>query len=89
MEWKDFERLLFLAMAPVQSVAILSAGAFSLATDGPEDIVSRLIHMAKLQDPTIILVFSHFIISSYIFFSLKTSLLNLLYFLCMMKKVLT
>ena len=44
------------------------AGAFSLATDGPEEIIYRLINMAKLQDLTIILVFFHFIISSYIFF---------------------
>ena len=46
----------------------ISVGAFSLTTDGSEEIFSRLIHMAKLQDPTIILVFSYFIISSYIFF---------------------
>ncbi|KAK4583464.1 hypothetical protein RGQ29_026266 [Quercus rubra] len=32
------------------------AGAFSLATDGPEEIIYRLINMAKLQDLTIILV---------------------------------
>nr|XP_023893331.1 uncharacterized protein LOC112005316 isoform X3 [Quercus suber]POE59853.1 hypothetical protein CFP56_50038 [Quercus suber] len=53
---EGFRKITFFGDAPVQSVAILSAGAFSLATDAPEEIVSRLIHMAKLQDPTIILV---------------------------------
>lgn len=52
----------------VQSIANLSVIAFSLATDGPKESISRLIHMAKRQDPTITLEFSYFIISSYIFF---------------------
>ena len=66
MERKDFERLpFFWRWQPIL------AGAFSLATDGPEEIIYRLINMAKLQDLTIILVFSHFIISSYIFFFLS------------------
>ncbi|KAL4596521.1 hypothetical protein ACB092_12G169200 [Castanea dentata] len=42
-----------LVMASVQSVANLTAVASSLATDGPEETLSCLIHMAKLQDPSI------------------------------------
>ena len=45
-------------MTSVQSVANLSIVAFSLATDRSKETVSCLIHMAKLQDPTITLVFS-------------------------------
>ena len=57
-----------LAMASDQSVANLTAVAFSLATDGPEETLSRLIHMAKPPDPLITLVFFHFLFCPYIFF---------------------